>query len=90
MAGSLQVQQVTISAFTDLVARLPTCPRFGDIGETMSAVVCPLSIRYFAFSESPGFDLRDQMKTEDMYRYTSYRHTKNPDRTYGHLLDLQG
>jgi len=39
-------------------------PRFWRIVEIRSAVVCPLSTRYFTFSKSPGFDLRDQMKIE--------------------------
>ena len=61
----------------------------GGIVQVRSGVVCPLSIRYFTSSKSPRFDLRDQLQKEDVYRYTSYRHTKSSNRAYDHLVDLQ-
>jgi len=51
----LQVQEVTISisAVRDMLLRAATCPRLEGIVEIRSAVVYPLSIRYFTSSKSP-------------------------------------
>jgi hypothetical protein len=87
---TLQVQGVTISAVRDLRLRGAPCPRFGGIFEIRSAAACPVSIRYFTFSKSPGFDLRDQMKFECVYRYACRRHTKSLDHTHGTSWTCKG
>ena len=52
---------MTISAVAYRSLRGGTCLRCGAI---RSAVVCSFSIRYFVFSKSPRFNLRDQMKKQ--------------------------
>ena len=88
---TLQVQEVPkvwLEICPDCL-RSATCPRFCELSVKFSR--CLTTVHTIChFSKSPGFNLRDQMKIEHVYRYMSCRHTKSPIHTHlWHLLDLQ-